>query len=102
MSKSLVINKIEIEVKKITSGFFFIQEVKTILKTAHTIKIRLDVSEECFIQIYRNTQKNLISYVTVVGRNRIFGRDCYDGGSGIDILMITRIVTTFLQKVQEK
>ncbi len=79
MSKRSVINKIEIEVNKITSGFSFIQETKTILKTANTIKIRLDITEECFTQVYRNIQKDLISYVTVVGRNRIFGRDCYNG-----------------------
>lgn len=74
-----MIDNIEEEVKEITSKFSFIQDTKIILKTAHTIKIRLDVTEECFVQIYRNIQKTLISYVTVVGRNRIYGRNCYNG-----------------------
>lgn len=79
MPKGLSIEEIESEIRKAASRFPFIQDTKTLLKTAHTIKIRLNVSEECYIQIYRNIQKNLASYVAILGCERIYGRDC-DGG----------------------
>ncbi len=79
MPERLSIEEIEREIRKAASRFPFIQDTKTLLKTACTIKIRLNVSEECYIQIYRNIQKNLAGYVAVLGCERIYGRDC-DGG----------------------
>jgi hypothetical protein len=77
--KKLGTDEIERDIKDITTRFPFIQDTKIVLKTTHTIKIRLDITEECFIQIYRNIQKNITSYVAVLGHERIYGRDC-DGG----------------------
>lgn len=79
MPKGLGIDDLEKDIRNITSRFPFIQNTQTVLKTTYTIKIRLDITDECFIQIYQNVQKNLTSYVAVIGRERIYGRDC-DGG----------------------
>jgi len=77
--KKLGIDDIERDIINITTRFPFIQDTRTVLKTTHTIKIRLDITGECFIQIYQNIQKDITSYVAVLGHERIYGRDC-DGG----------------------
>lgn len=57
----------------------FIRRVETIDKTDYTVKLRLHVDTECFLQVYANTQKQITSYALVVNRSRIFGRDCEGG-----------------------
>ncbi|HHT9125104.1 MAG TPA: hypothetical protein ACFYD6_04715 [Candidatus Brocadiia bacterium] len=79
MSEGLDINTLEKNVKRIVSKFPFIQKAQTLLKTTHTIKMRLDVTEECFIQIYYNIQRDNTSYVVILGGKRIYGRDCPRG-----------------------
>lgn len=79
MAKSVDVNTLEKDIERIVSKFFFIQSVQTLLKTIHTIKMRLYVTEECFIQIYYNIQKNRTNYVVILGGKRIYGRDCYKG-----------------------
>lgn len=48
-------------------------------KTEHAIKMRLHIDSACFVQVYANPKKSLISYTLVLDRTRIYGRDC-DGG----------------------
>ncbi len=76
----MTIDQAEQEIADAASGFSFIRGVTILDKTANTIKSRLEVSRNCFIQIYRNVKKNLINFVLVAGGERIYGRDC-DGGS---------------------
>ena len=56
-----------------------IRRIVTVDKTAHAIKMRLHISESCFIQVYANIRKGLYSYTLILDHMRIFGRDC-DGG----------------------
>jgi hypothetical protein len=48
-------------------------------KTDHAIKMRLHVMADCFVQVYANVQKQLLSYTLVLNRARIYGRDCEGG-----------------------
>ena len=74
-----MIDDIEKQIYSVVAQFAFIKETETLQKTPHTIKIKLHIKQTCFIQIYRNIQKNVINYVLVSGNQRLFGRDC-DGG----------------------
>ena len=57
----------------------FVRRVETVDKTDAAIKLRLHIDTDCFIQVYTNTRKQIISYAVVFNRARILGRDC-DGG----------------------
>lgn len=70
---------VEREVRRAAAQWAFIQRVATIDKTDFTIKLRLYVDVECFVQVYVNTSKPLTSYTLVLNRSRIFGRDSEGG-----------------------
>jgi hypothetical protein len=74
------ISLFEARVYDVASHFSFIRRVVTLDKTANTIKLRLHITTGCFIQIYTNVQKELVNYVLILDRSRIYGRDC-DGGT---------------------
>jgi len=67
---------VERDVQRAAAQWAFIQHVETIDKTDFTIKLRLHIDIECFIQVYANTQKHLNGYTLVLNRSRVFGRDC--------------------------
>ena len=73
------INLFETQVHNAASRFSFVDRVVTLDKTANTIKLRLHVTTDCFIQIYVNVQKKLVNYVLILDRSRIYGRN-RDGG----------------------
>jgi hypothetical protein len=75
-----MIDAAEDQIYGVSSKFPFIEKVETLLKTLSTIKIKLSITQTCFIQVYQNIQKGIISYVLVSGNQRLFGRDC-DGGT---------------------
>lgn len=66
---------VEREVRRAVAQWAFIQRVATIDKTDFTVKLRLYVDVECFVQVYINTSKQLTSYALVLNRTRVFGRD---------------------------
>ena len=74
-----MIDNVEKQIYEVASKFIFIEKAETLLKTPHTIKVKLSITPTCFVQIYQNTQKDVKSYVLVSGNQRLFGRDC-DGG----------------------
>ena len=69
----------ERHVREIASGWAFIRRVSTVDKTDYAIKMRLHIMTECFVQVYANVQKQLMSYVLVFNRTRIYGRNCEGG-----------------------
>lgn len=71
---------VEQEVRRTAREWAFIRQVETVDKTDAAIKLRLHIVTDCFVQVYVNTRKQLISYALVLNRGRIFGRDC-DGGA---------------------
>ncbi len=62
-------------VREEASHFAFIRSVDTLGKSANTIKLRLHVTAECFVQVYANLRKGLLSYTLVLHQTRIYGRD---------------------------
>jgi hypothetical protein len=74
-----MIDGVEKQIYETASKFPFIEKVETLLKTPNTIKVKLSVTQTCFIQVYQNIQKGIINYALVSGNQRLFGRDC-DGG----------------------
>lgn len=75
-----MIDDVERQFYETASKFPFVKRVETLLKTPNTVKIKLSITSTCFIQVYQNIQKGIISYVVVSGNQRLFGRDC-DGGA---------------------
>jgi hypothetical protein len=57
----------------------YIRLIETIDKTDHAVKIRLFVDPECFVQVYHNVQKGVLSFALVLNRSRIFGHDNQGG-----------------------
>jgi len=88
----------ERDVQQVADQWAYVQWVVTVDKTDYAVKLRLHVDAECFIQVYANVQKGLISFTLVLNRMRIYGRDC-EGGVWIVIRMTTRKRTTFPPKV---
>jgi hypothetical protein len=76
----ITVNLFETQVYDVASRFSFVERVVTLDKTANTIKLRLHITTECFVQIYTNVQKELVNYVLILDRSRIYGRNC-DGGT---------------------
>lgn len=75
----ITVGLFEAQVYDIASGFSLVRKIVTLDKTANTIKLRLDITTGCFVQIYANVKKGLVNYALVLDRNRIYGRN-YDGG----------------------
>jgi len=55
--------------------FAFIRNVVTLDRTASTIKLRLFITSDCFVQVYANLHKDLLNYALVLCQTRIYGRD---------------------------
>jgi hypothetical protein len=71
---------VESEVQRTAVNWAFVRRIETVDKTDDAIKLQLHIDTDCFIQVYTNTRKQIISYAVVFNRARILGRDC-DGGS---------------------
>ncbi len=70
---------VERDVRRAAAEWVFIREVETVDKTEHAVKMRLHVDTDCFVQVYANVQKELVSYTLVLNRYRVLGRDCEGG-----------------------
>ena len=62
-------------VREEASHFAFIRSIVTLDKTANTVKLRLFITSDCFVQVYANLHKDLLSYTLVLRQTRIYGRD---------------------------
>ncbi len=49
---------VERDAQRTAAEWAFIRVVDTIDKTDHTIKLRLHVDSDCFVQVYVNESKN--------------------------------------------
>jgi hypothetical protein len=76
----MTIDDFERQVYHIAARFSFIKIITTVDKTTNTVKLRLHIAPDCFVQVYTNTHKGLSAYVLVLNRSRAYGRDC-DGGT---------------------
>lgn len=73
------VDEFEQGVYRTAAEWSFIRSVETIDRTDYAIKLRLHVDTECFIQVYANVAKEILSYTVVLNRLRVYGRD-NDGG----------------------
>ena len=64
-----------LHVFSVATQWSFLRAVEIVDKTDYAVKLRLHVDTECFIQIYANVQKGILSYALVLNRLRIYGRD---------------------------
>ncbi len=71
---------VERDIQRTAANWAFVRFVETVDKTGDAIKLRLHIDTDCFVQVYINIRKSIISYTVVFNRTRILGRDC-DGGS---------------------
>jgi hypothetical protein len=103
----------EQRVREEASHFAFIRSVVALDKTTNTVKLRLHITTECFVQVYTNVRKGLSSYTLVLHQTRLYGRDndgtgwhrhpqaAPDGHDFSDEGTRTVSLTEFLDEVQQ-
>lgn len=69
------LDAIEEQIRVEISHSVFIREITMWERTPHTLKVRLAITDECFVQIYVNPRKDWVSYTLVLRNARIYGRD---------------------------
>ena len=52
---------------------------KTLVLTKNTVKARLIIRENLYIDLYFNQRYGTTNYALILDDDRIYGRDCYDG-----------------------
>lgn len=75
----MTVDEFERQVHQTATRFAYIRQAVTLDKTANTVKLRLQIAKDCFVQVYANTAKGLYNYVLVLSRQRFYGRDCEGG-----------------------
>lgn len=56
-------------------NYAFVRAITMWERTPNTLKIRLAITNECFVQIYFNARKDWTSYTLILRDARIYGRD---------------------------
>lgn len=74
-----MLEKIVSEIEQAALSFSFIKRIVKTDETAHTVKFRLLIDEELFVQVYVNIENNTMGLVLVNSGQRIYGRDAIDG-----------------------
>lgn len=52
---------------------------KTLVLTKNTVKVRLIIRENLYIDLYFNQRYGTTNYALILDDDRIYGRDCFDG-----------------------
>ena len=52
---------------------------KTLVMTKNTVKARLTIRENLYIDLYYNQRYGTTNYTLILENERIYGRDCYGG-----------------------
>jgi hypothetical protein len=58
----------------------FVRQIIKIDETYYSVKYRLTVAPDLFIQLYFNERSGTAGLVLVYRRERLYGRDCESGG----------------------
>mgnify|MGYP001077010165 CR=1 FL=1 len=66
----------EQEITAAASAFSFVQTVLTTDKNPTALKMRLSLGPELFVQVYVNVATGTQNFVLVLGRQRLYARDC--------------------------
>ncbi len=68
-------DEFEQDVLRVAGEWAYLRSAETVDKTDYAIKLRLTVDTECFVQVYANVEKSILSFALVLNRARIYGRD---------------------------
>lgn len=52
---------------------------RTLVLTENTVKVRLSIRENLYIDLYFNQRYGTTNYALILDDERIYGRDCYNG-----------------------
>lgn len=52
---------------------------KTLVLTKNTVKVRLIIRENLYIDLYFNQRYGTTNYALILDDDRVYGRDCYEG-----------------------
>ncbi|MBI3814050.1 MAG: hypothetical protein HY279_06250 [Nitrospinae bacterium] len=74
-----MLKKVISEIEKTSSEFSFIKDIVRTDKTEHTVKYRLIIKEDLFVQVYVNVENDTIGFVLINNGQRIYGRDAIEG-----------------------
>ena len=69
----------EREIAAAARAFTFVRTIQTLDKNPAALKVRLLLGPEFFVQIYINVDTDVQNLVLVLGRQRLYGRDCVGG-----------------------
>ena len=68
-------DEFEQDVLRVAGEWAYLRSAETVDKTDYAIKLRLTIDTECFVQVYANVEKSILSFALVLNRARIYGRD---------------------------
>jgi hypothetical protein len=74
-----MIKKVVSEIEEAALSFPFVKRLVKTDETVHTVKYRLLIDEELFVQVYVNVENNTVGFVLVSSGQRIYGRDAIEG-----------------------
>lgn len=74
-----MIKKVISEIEKTSLKFPFIKKLVKIDETKHTVKYRLVIEEDLFVQVYINIENDTFGFVLINKGQRIYGRDAVEG-----------------------
>ena len=74
-----MIKKVISKIEEASLVFTFIKRFVRMDETEHTVKFRLVIEEDLFVQVYNNVENNTVGYVLVNKGQRIYGRDAIEG-----------------------
>ena len=57
----------------------WITSYRTLVLTKNTVKARLSIRENLYIDLYFNQRYGTTNYALILDDERIYGRDCYNG-----------------------
>lgn len=69
----------EREIAVAASAFSFVQAVLIVDKNPVALKVRLMIGPDFFVQIYVNVETGTQNFALLLGRQRLYGRDCVGG-----------------------
>lgn len=74
-----MIKKVITEIEETSLKYHYIKKIIRIDETKHTVKYRLIIEEDLFVQVYVNIENDTFGFVLINKGQRIYGRDAIEG-----------------------
>jgi len=74
-----MIERVISEIEEVSLDFPFVKRIVRMDETEHTVKYRLVIEEELFIQVYINVGNDTVGFVLANKGQRVYGRDAIEG-----------------------